>query len=121
LITTRISLYKTCEAVDCHDNATETIIVSAGKFGTIELNLCYKCAVTKFQNLPSENMIAKESKEDDSRDADDIHGAPQTKRAALEKKAINIPIHNHDLFNHVMEQLIAALDKLDLLKEMRDK
>jgi hypothetical protein len=39
---------KMCEAVDCYEAATETIIVSAGKFGTINLSLCRKCADSKF-------------------------------------------------------------------------
>jgi len=38
-----------CEAFDCYQTATESIVVSVGKFGTINLNLCYKCAVAKFQ------------------------------------------------------------------------
>jgi hypothetical protein len=37
-----------CEAVNCYEAATETIIVSAGKFGTITFNLCRECAVNKF-------------------------------------------------------------------------
>jgi hypothetical protein len=37
-----------CEAVNCYKVATETIIVSAGKFGTLTLNLCHVCAVKKF-------------------------------------------------------------------------
>lgn len=39
-----------CEAVNCYEAATGTIIVYAGKFGSINLNLCHKCAVTKFQS-----------------------------------------------------------------------
>jgi hypothetical protein len=38
-----------CEAFECYDIATETIVVPVGKFGTINLNLCSKCALTKFQ------------------------------------------------------------------------
>jgi len=37
-----------CDAVDCFEAATKAIIVSAGKFGIINLNLCHKCAL-KFQ------------------------------------------------------------------------
>lgn len=50
---------KICEAVDCSETATETIIVPIGKFGTINLNLCHKCAVTKFQTTPSRDTILK--------------------------------------------------------------
>ena len=38
---------KICDAVDCYEASTETIIVSAGKFGTLTLNLCNEC-VDKF-------------------------------------------------------------------------
>jgi hypothetical protein len=37
-----------CEAVDCYQAATKSIITSAGKFGTLTLYLCHECAVTKF-------------------------------------------------------------------------
>lgn len=37
-----------CEAVDCCEAATESIVVSAGKFGILTLNLCHGCAVNKF-------------------------------------------------------------------------
>jgi len=40
---------KICEAVGCYETATESIVVSAGKFGTVELNLCHRCAVSKFR------------------------------------------------------------------------
>lgn len=40
---------KICEAVDCYESATEAIIVSAGKFGVLTLNLCHGCAVNKFE------------------------------------------------------------------------
>jgi hypothetical protein len=43
------SSIKMCDVVDCYQSATETIVVSAGKFGTINLDLCSKCAMTKFQ------------------------------------------------------------------------
>lgn len=59
---------KICEAIECYEAATEAIVVFAGKFGTINLNVCQRCAVTKFQNPPSGNMLVKESKEDDSKD-----------------------------------------------------
>ena len=42
------SSIKLCEAADCYDAATEEIEISAGKFGTISLNLCHQCAVIKF-------------------------------------------------------------------------
>jgi len=62
LITTRISLSKTCEAADCYEAATETVIVSVGKLGTINLDLCHKCVVTKFRTTTkacsSESRIA---------------------------------------------------------------
>jgi hypothetical protein len=32
-----------CEAIDCLSFATQEIKVSAGKFGTISLNLCNNC------------------------------------------------------------------------------
>ena len=32
-----------CEAVDCDQEATETVSVSAGKFGFISLHVCHKC------------------------------------------------------------------------------
>jgi hypothetical protein len=45
----RITIPKVCEAVDCFEAATETIVVSAGKFGMLTLNLCHECAVKKFE------------------------------------------------------------------------
>lgn len=51
----------TCEAIDCYENSTETIIVSAGKIGTINLNLCRRCAVTKFQTIPPQDTILKKN------------------------------------------------------------
>lgn len=51
---------KICEAVDCYETARETIIVPAGKFGTIDLKLCHKCAVTKFRaTLPQDTILKK--------------------------------------------------------------
>jgi hypothetical protein len=40
---------KICEAVDCYQDATESVMVSVGKFGIIKLELCHSCALTKFQ------------------------------------------------------------------------
>ena len=37
-----------CNAFGCSDQATETIDVSAGKFGTISLKVCSTC-LKKFQ------------------------------------------------------------------------
>ena len=56
------SNYQICEAINCYEAATESIVVSAGKFGTINLNLCHKCAVTKFQTTLSQDMILKKSR-----------------------------------------------------------
>lgn len=42
------STFTICEAVDCYQTATKAIVITVGKFGTITLNLCYKCSVTKF-------------------------------------------------------------------------
>lgn len=39
---------KVCEAVDCYQAVTESVVVSAGKFGMLTLNLCHECAVRKF-------------------------------------------------------------------------
>jgi hypothetical protein len=39
---------KICEAVDCYQAATESIVVSAGRFGMLTLNLCHECAIKKF-------------------------------------------------------------------------
>ncbi|MGA9934806.1 MAG: hypothetical protein WBL44_17760 [Nitrososphaeraceae archaeon] len=39
---------RVCEAIDCFEIATEVVEVSAGKFGTLTLNLCHGCAVNKF-------------------------------------------------------------------------
>jgi hypothetical protein len=38
-----------CNALNCYDAATEAIVVRVGKFGTISLSLCQRCAETKFQ------------------------------------------------------------------------
>ena len=51
-----------CEAVNCYEASTETIIVYAGNFGTINLNLCHKCAVTKFKITPSQDTILKKNR-----------------------------------------------------------
>jgi hypothetical protein len=56
------SSIKICEAVDCYEAATEAIVVSAGKFGTICLSLCYKCMVTRFRTLRSQNTILKKNR-----------------------------------------------------------
>lgn len=39
---------KICEAVSCYEAATESVVVSAGEFGMLTLNLCHECAVKKF-------------------------------------------------------------------------
>lgn len=49
LIINPIHQSKICEAVECYEAATEVIAVPVGKSGTIALNLCNKCAITKFQ------------------------------------------------------------------------
>jgi hypothetical protein len=39
---------KICEAVNCDEAGTESVVVSAGEFGMLTLNLCHECAVKKF-------------------------------------------------------------------------
>lgn len=46
-----------CEAIDCYETATETIIVPAGKFGTITLYLCNECAAKKFGKQHSQRRV----------------------------------------------------------------
>ena len=41
--------FRICEAIDCYQSATESIVIYVGKFGAINLNLCHRCAVIKFQ------------------------------------------------------------------------
>jgi hypothetical protein len=37
------AVYNSCEATGCEAPATEKSSISAGSFGTIELNLCKSC------------------------------------------------------------------------------
>ncbi|MGC1132332.1 MAG: hypothetical protein WA941_05890 [Nitrososphaeraceae archaeon] len=46
-------LFKICEAIDCYEAATESIVLSAGKFGMLTLNLCHECAIKKFGSQES--------------------------------------------------------------------
>jgi len=39
---------KICEVVDCNNDATQKLEVSAGRYGTIEILVCKSC-VSKFQ------------------------------------------------------------------------
>jgi hypothetical protein len=55
------SSIKICEAVDCYEAAIEAIVVSVGKFGTIDIHLCHECAVTKFRTIPSQDVILKKN------------------------------------------------------------
>jgi hypothetical protein len=50
-----ILVSKICEAIDCFELATEIIVVPVGKFETLTLNLCYECAVSKFQTILKKN------------------------------------------------------------------
>lgn len=61
------AIIKICEAVDCYKAATEAIAVSVGKFGTITLNLCHECMVTKFKTIPLQDTIAKKNKYTDQK------------------------------------------------------
>ena len=46
-----------CNALNCYDAATEAIVVRVGKFGTISLSLCQRCAETKFQTRAKTTRI----------------------------------------------------------------
>ena len=48
-----------CEALGCEQDATERIVVSAGKFGGIGLSVCLKC-VSKFLEPESAAKIRDE-------------------------------------------------------------
>lgn len=48
-----------CDALGCEQEATEQIMVSAGKFGSIGLSVCLKC-VSKFLGLESAAKIRDE-------------------------------------------------------------
>jgi hypothetical protein len=81
-----LSSDRICEAVNCYEAATKTINVSAGKFGTINLNLCHDCAINKFE-------------------------AERVKKAEMRRNESRSPVQRD---HTTLKQSIAALDKVKL-------